>query len=104
MIYRLITSLAVICGINGAAAADDMAAISLANGTDHVFTSVTITVLDQNVTLGATVNHLRPGDSVTIPLSTTSCDAVDIQAVYDAHKLLSAIVDPCDPAIYTLTE
>ena len=93
-----------ICAMTNQVNADTLASISLANGTDHVFTSVTVSVLDMDETLGASVDHLRPGESVTIQLSTSSCEAVDILAVYDAEKVLAAIADPCDPAIYTLTE
>lgn len=104
MNYRQITAGCVACLMAGMANADDMASISLANGTDHVFTSLTISVLDQDVTLGASVDPLRPGESVTIPLSTASCDAVDVLAVYETRKMISTMADPCDPAIYTLTE
>ena len=42
MNYRQITAGCVACLMAGMANADDMASISLANGTDHVFTSLTI--------------------------------------------------------------
>lgn len=101
--YLLITGIAA-CLIATSATAQDGAAITLANGTDHVFTSVTISALDRDVTLGATIDPLRPGQSVTIALSTEPCGAVDILAVYETKKMLSAMADACDPAIYTLTD
>ena len=90
--------------ITGTAAAQDGASISLANGTDHVFTSVTISALDQDVTLGASVKPLRPGQTVTIALSSDTCGTVDVFAVFETNKMISTMADACDPAIYTLTD
>ena len=101
---RLIALGFMVVAAAGAAMAGDGASISLANGTDHVFTSVTISALDRDITLGATVNPLRPGQSVTIPLSSDECGAVDVQAVFEGDKLITVMADACDPAIYTLTD
>ena len=102
MTYRLIALGLVASFMPGLAVADG-ASISLANGTDHVFTSVTISALDQDVTLGASIKPLRPGQSVTIPLKGVECQTVDVFAVYETDKMISTIADACDPAIYTLT-
>ena len=104
MTFRLIAIGLATCVIASATAAQETASISLANGTDHVFTSVTISALDQDVTLGATVQPLRPGQSVTIALSSDQCGAVDVMAVFETDKLITTMADACDPAIYTLTE
>lgn len=88
----------------GAATAQDAPTISLANGTDHVFTSITVYDLVGNESLGGIVDPLRPGQSVTIPLSLAVCMPITIQAVYDGRKLIEASADACDAAIYTLTE
>ena len=104
MTYRLIATGFAFFLIASTAAAQDNASISLANGTDHVFTSVTISALDRDITLGATVTPLRPGQSVTIPLSSDQCGAVDVLAVFEGDKLITAMADACDSAIYTLTD
>ncbi len=103
MMHRLIAS-AIATLLASPMAAQDGASISLANGTDHVFTSVTVSALDQDITLGASVTPLRPGQTVTIPLSSDGCGAVDVMAVFETDKLIAVMADACDPAIYTLTE
>ena len=87
-----------------AALAEQSPTISLANGTDHVFSSITVFDMLGDDALGGTIDPLRPGESVTIPLSLPVCMQVYVQAVFDSKKLIEANADACDGAIYTLTD
>ena len=84
--------------------AQDAPTISLANGTDHVFTSVTVYDIIGSEAVGGSVEPLRPGESVTIALSVAVCVPVFVEAVFDHDKLIAANADACDSAIYTMTE
>ncbi len=96
-------------GAFGATAVAAEVTVSVANGTDQVFDSVTVSavdasgaVLDQD--LGRHDSTLRPGQSATILLQLDGCAPVFLQAWRGADALATAEADACDPAIYTLTE
>ena len=91
----------------GPAAAGDVT-VSVANGTDKTFESVTVYAIEagevRDDALGTVAKPLRPGRSVAIPLSLDSCAPVFVQALYGAKGIVTTEADACDKAIFTLSE
>ena len=97
--------IATACAFFATVAIADDVTVSVANGTDKTFESVTVYALDsRGEVLGGAEKALRPGRSATITLALPSCQAVIVQALWGSDGMVTTEADACDPAIFTLTE
>lgn len=99
--------IAALCGLCATAAVAEVT-VSVANGTGRAFESVTVYAMEAGEVaadaLGRFDSALKPGESATITLGLTKCQAVFVQAVWGSDGIATAEADACDKAIFTLSE
>lgn len=82
--------------------------VSVANGTNRAFESVTVYAMKAGEVaedaLGSFDTALKPGESATITLGLTKCQPVFVQAVWGSDGIATTEADACDRAIFTLSE
>lgn len=99
--------IAAVCAVCATKALGDVT-VSVANGTNRSFDTVTVFAMvageASDTALGSFAERLKPGETATIPLQLTKCQAVFVQAVWGSDGIATTEADACDRAIFTLTE
>lgn len=101
--------IATACAFCATAAVADDVTVSVANGTDRAFDSITVYAMDAGgavaeAVLGNMADALKPGRTARIKLALPECQPVFVQAIWASGGSATTAADACDPAVFTLSE